>query len=295
MTCRLSTRNRTRSRWCRSVVLRPRRSPAFPSRIRGWVRSLSGGKRFRVCLAAFPPPEADAPVLSACAQLGLTSPESPYVDLDPARAQVLTQGEAAGRARIEELMKQVHASPAGWQSAMHMFDYSLDYFEIGTIDSSLWKIPDRSTAYVTRAIAARAGLFGNHAYEAQYEVIWVDADGQPLESSNSYELRLETPPPVDAFWSLTMHNVPAFYLVANPIDRYSIGDRTPGLKVADDGSITIYISKESPGEDKQSNWLPTPDGPFRPIMRMYQPSNQILDGTYQLPAIKKITRASDLR
>ena len=248
-------------------------------------------ERFRVALAAFPPPEADDAFLSVCAMLGLTSPDSPYVDLDPQRAQVLIDGANAGQAKIEDLMKNVHASPAGWQSAMHIFDYNLDYFEIGTIDTPQWKIADRTTAYVTRAIAARGGLFGNHAYEAQYEISWVDADGQQLEGSNSYELRLETPPPVDAFWSLTMYDVPEFYLVANTIDRYSIGDRTPGLKVADDGSVTIYMGKDSPGQDRESNWLPAPNGNFRPILRMYQPRNEILDGTYVLPAIKTITQS----
>jgi hypothetical protein len=86
------------------------------------------------------------------------------------------------------------------------------------------------------------------------------APGQPLDSTNRYELRLEQPPPVDAFWSLTMYDVPDFYLVANPIDRYSIGDRTPGLKTADDGSVTIFMQADSPGAGKESNWLPTPEG-----------------------------------
>jgi hypothetical protein len=96
-------------------------------------------------------------------------------------------------------------------------------------------------------------------------------------------------PPVDAFWSLTMYDVPNFLLLANPIDRYSIGDRTPGLEVAGDGSLTIYLQHESPGPDKESNWLPAPAGDFRPIMRMYQPKQEVLAGDYELPAIKKIS------
>ena len=81
-----------------------------------------------------------------------------------------------------------------------------------------------------------AGLWGNHGYEADYGLIWVDADGAPLDGTHRYELRFATPPPVDAFWSLTMYDVPDFHLVANPIDRYSIGDRTPGLRTAEDGA-----------------------------------------------------------
>ena len=184
---------------------------------------------FPPTLGAFPPPEADTPFLAVCEKLGLTAPESPYVAPDSELAQVLIEGAKAGQAKIEELMLNVHASPTGWQSAMHLFDYNLDYYEIGTIDAPEWKIADRTTAYVTRAIAARAGLFGNHGYEANYEIVWVDGDGQPLNGANSYTLRLETPPPVEAFWSLTMYDADKFYLVANPINRYSIGDRTPGL------------------------------------------------------------------
>jgi len=95
-------------------------------------------------------------------------------------------------------------------------------------------------------------------------------------------------PPVDAFWSLTMYGVPEFLLVANPIDRYSIGDRTPGLQIAEGGSLTLYLQHQSPGPDKESNWLPTPEGDFRPIMRMYQPKSEILAGDYELPAITKL-------
>ena len=106
--------------------------------------------------------------------------------------------------------------------------------------------------------------------------------------ANRYELRLESPPPVDAFWSLTMYDVPDFYLVANPIDRYSIGDRTPGLRTAEDGSVTISMQTSAPGPDKESNWLPAPAGRFRPILRMYQPQKAILDGAYVLPPVRKV-------
>jgi hypothetical protein len=93
---------------------------------------------------------------------------------------------------------------------------------------------------------------------------------------------------VDAFWSLTMYDGSDFYLVANPINRYSIGDRTPGLKRNDDGSISLYIGNASPGDDRESNWLPAPAAPFRPCMRMYQPRKEILDDTYVLPSIARI-------
>jgi hypothetical protein len=244
-------------------------------------------EEFRVALAAFPPPAADAPFLAICEKFGLTAAESPYVNPDPALVKILTTGVTAAQAKLEELIKNAAKPVNGWQNVLHVFDYNLDFFEIGTLNSPEWKIADRTVAYVTRAVAARAGLWGNHGYEANYQIVYVDADNQPLESAKRYELHLPVSPPVDAFWSLTMYNVPEFYLAANPINRYSIGDRTPGLKYDADGSLTIYMQKDSPGLDKESNWLPTPQtGSFRPIMRMYQPKEPIMNGTYLLPAVK---------
>ena len=254
----------------------------------GVSEELRWWETFRVELAAFPPPPGDAPILEIAAKLGLTAADSPYVDPDGGLAEILTAGERAGREQIEVLAKGGTPQPSGWGSAMHMFDYNDDHFGIGTIDAPEWRIADRRVAYATRAAAARGGLYGNHGYEANYEGVYVDADGEQLHGSRRYELRLTEMPPVDAFWSLTMYDVPRFYLVANPIDRYSIGDRTPGLQLADDGSLTIYLQTESPGRDKEANWLPAPPGEFRPLMRMYQPRAAILSGDYRLPAITSV-------
>ena len=95
-----------------------------------------------------------------------------------------------------------------------------------------WKIADRPPATSARALAARGGLWGNHGYEAAYAMIYNDADGEQLDGAHRYDCASTTTPPVDAFWSITMYDLPDFYLVANPIDRYSIGDRTPGLRAA---------------------------------------------------------------
>jgi hypothetical protein len=244
-------------------------------------------EKLRVGLAAFPPPAADRDLIGAAAQLGLTDAGSPYADPDPVLRDVLIQAEKQARAQLEELSRTVFKFVDGWQSVVHAFDYNLDRFGPGTLDTPEWKIADRATAYVTRAVAARAGLWGNHGYEAAYEILWQDGHGEFLNGSHAYELTLSPPPPVTAFWSLTMYDVPDYYLVANPISRYSIGDRTPGLRTSDDGSVTIYLQHTSPGPDKEANWLPAPAGPFRPVLRAYQPGLAILDGTYQLP---KVTR-----
>lgn len=246
-------------------------------------------EEFRVALAAFPPPPADAPFIAVCEKFGLTASESPYLQPEPTLEKILATGQKAAEEKIEELIGTAAKPVNGWQNTLRVFDYNNDYFEIGTLKSPEWLIPDRKIAYVTRAVAARAGLWGNHGYEADYQIVYVDADNQPLSSEHRYELHLTTPPPVDAFWSMTMYDVPKFYLVANPINRYSIGDRTPGLKYGADGSLTIYMQKDSPGADKESNWLPTPQtGNFRPVMRMYQPKQPILDGSYLLPAVQRV-------
>lgn len=246
-------------------------------------------EEFRVALAAFPPPAADAPFLALCEKFGLTAPVSPFINPDGELEKVLVAGQQAAEEKIEELVKTAAKPVNGWQNTLHVFDYNMDFFEIGALDAPEWKLTDRKIAYVTRAVAARAGLWGNHGYEACYQIVYVDGDNQPLDSEHRYELHLPTPPPVDAFWSLTMYDVPEFYLVANTIHRYSIGDRTPGVKYGADGSLTIYMQKDSPGADKESNWLPTPQtGSFRPIMRMYQPGQAVIAGRYLLPAIQRV-------
>jgi hypothetical protein len=114
---------------------------------------------------------------------------------------------------------------------------------------------------------------------------YTDGDGDPLDGRNRYVLRFGQDPPVDAFWSITMYDLPDYYLVASPIGRYSIGDRTPGLRRGSDGSLTIAIQHDRP--DDASNWLPAPAAPFRPILRLYQPRPAILDGSYEIPPITK--------
>lgn len=260
----------------------PRPDPRVEAELAWW-------EAFRVALAAFPPPPADAPLLDMCAKLGLTADASPYINPDPGLAAVLVAGQKAAEDKLEALIQSAAKPVNGWQNVLHVFDYNNDYFEIGALDDPQWRIADRTMAYITRAVAARAGLWGNHGYEAGYEIVYVDADNHPLDAASRYELHLPTPPPVDAFWSLTMYDAHEFYLVENPIHRYSIGDRTPGLIYGPDGSLTIYLQKDPPGPDKAANWLPTPqEGRFRPIMRLYQPQNAILDGSYILPAIRRV-------
>ena len=247
-------------------------------------------EQLRVGMQAFPPAPRDRDYQERFEPLGLFQKDSPYADPDPALAAALGEGLAQGRQMLEQALTN---SPApkqnGWNLTYHIFDYNLDFFEIGALDDPRWKAEaDPGQRYLLRAGAARGGLWGNHGYEAAYAMVYQDADGNRLNGGSRYQLRFGQTPPVGAFWSVTMYDTPDFFLVANPIGRYSIGDRTPGLHAAADGSLTIFIQRDEPQDpQKRANWLPAPDGDFRPILRMYEPSEAVLDGRYELPPITK--------
>jgi hypothetical protein len=143
-----------------------------------------------------------------------------------------------------------------------------------------------------RAVAAAMGIYGNSEQEAYYTPYVADADGQTLDGTKRYVIHFakEQVPPVKFFWSMTMYNLPQRLLVANPINRYAIGSRTPGFKLNADGSADIYLQSESPGKNKESNWLPTPkEGPYYMVMRKYGPEGSLANGTWKapLPVIQK--------
>ncbi|MEV4617691.1 DUF1254 domain-containing protein [Asanoa sp. NPDC049573] len=241
-------------------------------------------EHLRVWMAAFPPAVPDRAYQERFRPIGLLDADPPYADPPADLAEALVEGAAQGLARIEEASRAAH-TVAGWQLAPHAFDYNVDFLGPGTLDSPRWKMADRVSGYLARAVAARVGLWGNHGYEAVYAPAYVDADGAPLSGSHAYELRMPAPVPVDAFWSLTMYDMPDYYLVPNAIDRYSIGDRTPGLRPEPDGSVTLRVSHAPPADGDTANWLPAPPGAFRPLMRLYQPRSEILDGSYALPPL----------
>jgi hypothetical protein len=130
---------------------------------------------------------------------------------------------------------------------------------------------------VVNAAGAAIGLYGNDKEEANNYTCSTDIDGKPLNGSGSrYRLRFEKGnlPPVKAFWSITMYQPPLVQMVENPIKRYSIGDRTRGLKYGEDGSLTLYIQHKTPGPEWESNWLPCPNGPFMLALRNYWPDEE---------------------
>ena len=144
--------------------------------------------------------------------------------------------------------------------------------------------------YLYRMGAAALGIYGNSKQEAMYPTYYVDAAKQKLDGANRYTLRLAPGqfPPVNAFWSLTMYNEPQSLLVANPINRYSMSLRTKP-KLEPDGSLVITIQNESPGSDRQANWLPSPKGKFHLMLRLYWPDEN--EPTAIIPNTRKSLKA----
>ncbi|ADB51808.1 DUF1254 domain-containing protein [Conexibacter woesei] len=261
-----------------------------PTAGEGLPEAVAFFERLRVWMAAFPPSAPEQALQRRFAPLGLLDEHASFGHASASLTDVLAAGYAAGQKRLEEASHGGLSEPVnGWSTLLHMFDYNADWFELGTLDTPEWKIADRERAHVLRAVAARVGLWGNHAYEAFYAQVFDDADGERLDGGRRYEIRFETLPPVDAFWSLTMYDTPDYYLVANPLERYSIGDRTRGLVRAADGSLTLVLQHEQPDEpERRANWLPTPAGGFRPLMRLYQPRPEVLEGRYELPPVVRV-------
>jgi len=214
-----------------------------------------------------PNPE-DQPVLGRMSKIGLVSGEPWNPDsLDPEIREAIAAGMQDALADLDE-------------AGNNIVDPSL-YFRTRE---------DLAGDYFSRAVGVLAGIFGNWKSVSVYYAILTDAEGNPLDGGqHDYQLTLpgDQVPPVKYFWSFTLYNLPQRFLVDNPIDRYSIGSATPGLKTTEDGSLTIYLTNESPGPDKESNWLPTPDGPWWLVLRTYGPGEPILDKTWKVPPIRR--------
>jgi hypothetical protein len=150
--------------------------------------------------------------------------------------------------------------------------------------------------YIDRMSGAVLGIYGNSKQEAIYPVYFIDAGKQKLDGANRYTLRFAPGqlPPVNAFWSLTMYELPASLLFANPLNRYLINSAMlPNLMRDEDGGVTLYVQNAQPDGDRKANWLPAPKGPFFAAMRLYWPKAEAANGKWKVPPLQRVEQTVD--
>ena len=232
---------------------------------------------FALQFAPAGPEEKD--IRAKLARLGIEAGKKfAFKDLSPEQQAQVGAGMKEGEAKIEEYLKSGQKNINGWK--------------VGSLfgDSAFY-----NGDWLKRAAAAKAGIYGNDAAEAMYPMTKTLADGEAFDGSkHNYALTFPAGqfPPVNAFWSVTMYDGKSQLLIKNPINRYLVNSpMLPEMKKNEDGSLTLYIQKDSPGADKESNWLPAPNGPIYLVMRLYWPKDtppSILppgEGTWQPPAL----------
>ena len=148
--------------------------------------------------------------------------------------------------------------------------------------------------YLKRAIIAQQGLGANLPEDAIYPLNLADETGQPLDGKNSYTIHFDKGeiPPVNAFWSVTLYDDKGFQ-VANSLNRFAVSSWMP-FEYNADGSLDLYFQHESPGKDKEWNWLPAPEGPYNLTMRLYAPKADALTGKWNPPPVTKASAVSSL-
>ncbi len=211
---------------------------------------------------AYPPTGQEAANFAKLSALGLGTD-----GFAANRPSDIVLSNALQRAQVKIKAVNVAEVENGWRVNRHIRRFILDPAE--------------------RAATNAFGPGAHIAEEALYFSAVGDAAGQQLSGANTYSLTFPKGqlPPVDAFWSLILYG-PDFFLVDNPLNRYGINDRTPGLKPNADGGLTLTISHTPPADT--ANWLPAPDGRFQLLFRTYQPQAPLLDGRYKLPPLQRV-------
>ncbi|MCU1627236.1 MAG: hypothetical protein JWP64_2185 [Pseudonocardia sp.] len=220
-------------------------------------------------LTIHPPHANDYPIRHRMARLGLITGEPFHLTkADSSVQDALTAAVPIAQQKIIGFQHRIGRKVNGWQ--------------MNTETMGAW-----GTDYLKRATVDLLGLGANLPEDAIYPIAYLDADTHPLTGANDYLLRFHADeiPPAQAFWSLTLYDQEGFQ-VPNPLQRFALGDRDP-LTFGDDGTLDLHIQHESPGPDKESNWLPAPDGPFNLTLRLYYPEATALDGTWAPPAVRK--------
>jgi hypothetical protein len=238
--------------------------------VREQVNRMDAGSYFKVLAALMkdnPPAAADAPMVAKMAQVGIVPGQDFDISkVDPAVAKGLQDVPKVGFEKIMAHFKSAGVDVNGWVFSTRTGIYGTDYLQ--------------------RALITAIGLGANRPQDAIYPTSEAGADGKPYDGANKYVVRFAKGqmPPVNGFWSLTMYDAQYFF-VANPLNRYTLSQRNK-LKANAGGSIDLYIQKDSPGKEKESNWLPAPAGRFIPMFRFYWPKEAIIDGTWKPPAVR---------
>ncbi|HTZ53561.1 MAG TPA: DUF1254 domain-containing protein [Candidatus Acidoferrum sp.] len=226
---------------------------------------------FAELLKTNPPHANDYPMLDQMKRIGFEPGKSFALASAPKAIQdALDAAPSAGLAKIKAATTKSGNAVNGWR---------INVTAIGTYGAD----------YLHRAAVALAGLGANTIEDAVYPFAFVDADGKPFSGDERYQIHFQKDqlPPVRAFWSLTMYDDRQLF-TENSIGRYAIGDRDD-LAFNADGSLDLYIQRESPGKDQQSNWLPAPkSGGFTMNMRLYWPKDVVRDGSWAPPPVKKL-------
>jgi hypothetical protein len=210
----------------------------------------------------------DPGLVSKLASIGIRPGKTPSTEANATIKAALQTGITEGQKMIDAEVANAGTKVNGWLYAIPTGVYG--------------------TNYLFRAAVTQLGLGANIAQEALYPFAFTDSQGKPLTGANNYIIHFNPgqTPPVDAFWSITMYNSKSLF-VDNPINRYSIGTYTEGLKNNTDGSLDIYMQHASPGKDRESNWLPSDKNSFYLILRMYLPTEKVLNGTWSPPPVQR--------
>jgi hypothetical protein len=227
----------------------------------------------RMCEAS-PAYQADGPMLARMAKIGL-EPCKPFTltRLDPAVQSALKDLPEAALKKIGANQKSLGTEANGWLMTKGLGQYGTDYMK--------------------RAVVAAFGWPANLQDDAVYPYTTLDAKGEKLTGAGKYTLTFAKgqTPPVNAFWSITMYEIDqGWWFVPNRLDKFTVSPRN-NLKYNADGTLTLYFQNESPGKDKEANWLPAPKGEFIPMMRMYWPKEKapsVIDGSWVPPRIQKV-------
>jgi hypothetical protein len=222
------------------------------------------------------PAAVEVPLRERFAKIGIEAGK-PFdvAKLTPEQKAEIEAGVKSGFQKIKETVGQLGLEENGWRVASHGFGDRQAY----------------AGDYTLRAAAAMAGIYGNDAVEALYPILATDSDGKkPDTSASRYTLTFSAGqlPPVNAFWSVTMYHGKTQLLIENTINRYLINSpMLPDMKKNADGSLTLYVQKDSPGADRESNWLPAPNGPDYIVMRLYWPKEEALKGAWKPPSLQR--------